>query len=61
MNVRPSDLAVHRAATAATAAERNRAALALHTPRPNGRRRTKCTECDQPWPCSTARILRGDQ
>lgn len=59
MNVRPSDLAVHRATTAATAAERNRAAAALH--QPNSRRRPKCTECDQPWPCRTTRILRGDQ
>lgn len=28
---------------------------------PNSRRRPKCTECDQPWPCRTSRILRGDQ
>jgi hypothetical protein len=59
MNARPQDIAVHRATTAATATERNRAAAALHTP--NDKRRTKCTECGHPWPCRTARVLRGER
>ncbi len=61
--IRPSQISAaisrRQATEAATDAERIRAALALH--QSNNKRKPCCVECGLPYPCRTARILKGDQ
>ncbi len=60
--LRPGVVAHHvarqQAASQATADAVLAAVTALH--HPVGRRKPRCAECDQSFPCRTARIVKGE-